>query len=254
MIKNILRTKLEDGQTVYGSFFNFSDPALAEFVANLGWDFLIFDGEHGSVTPGDVGNLSRACELHGVTPLARSPGTEPHLVNRFLDAGAHGVVFPMIENRERALEAVRAVKYPPRGRRGLGVARPSNFLTAISAEDFIPYANEETMVITQVETQAAVDTLDEVLALEGIDVVFVGPLDLSIDLGFPGQFDHPQVKDVIERVARRVVASGKVFGTFAPTSERARYVRDQLGARFIATGLCASISDGCRTFLDGVRG
>ncbi len=254
MIKNILRAKLDEGQTVYGSFFIFSDPTLAEFVANLDWDFLIFDGEHGSVTPDDVGNLSRACELHGVTPLARSPGTEPHLVNRFLDAGAHGVMFPMVESREKALEAVRAVKYPPRGRRGLGVARPSDFLTAISGEDFIPLANEQTMVITQVETQAAVETLEDVLSLQGIDIVFLGPLDLSTDLGFPGQFDHPQVKDVIERVARKVVESGKVLGTFAPTIERVKYVRGELGARFIATDLCAPISEGCRAFLDGVRG
>jgi 4-hydroxy-2-oxoheptanedioate aldolase len=254
MIKNTLRAKLDDGQRVYGSFFIFSDPMLAEFVANLGWDFLVFDGEHGSVTPDDVGDLSRACELHGVTPLARCPGTEPHLVNRFLDAGAHGIVFPMIESRERALVAVRAVKYPPRGRRGLGIARPSDFLTAVSGDDFIQLANEETMIITQVETKAAVDTLDEVLALEGIDIVFVGPLDLSTDMGFPGQFDQPQVKSTIARVARMVVESGKILGTFAPTEERVKYVRDELGARFIATDMCAPISEGCRAFLEAARG
>lgn len=253
MIKNTLRAKLNEGQVVYGSFCVFNDATLAEFVANLGWDFLVFDGEHGSVTPNDIGNLTRACELHGVTPLARCPGTEPHLVNRFLDAGAHGIVFPMIESHEAARSAARAVKYPPLGRRGLGIARPSDFLTAIGGADFTNYANEQTMVITQVETQAGVESLDEVLALEEIDIVFIGSLDLSTDMGFPGQFDHPQVRDVVENVARKVVESGKVLGMITLTTERAKYVRDALGARFIATDLCTPILEGCRAFLEGVR-
>jgi 4-hydroxy-2-oxoheptanedioate aldolase len=253
MIKNTLRAKLQAGQTVYGTFNIFSDATLAEFVATFAWDFMVLDGEHGAVAPDDIGNLSRACELHGVTPLARCPGTEPHLVNRFLDAGAHGVVFLMIEGRAQALEAVRAVKYPPAGGRGLGIARPSKFLSSGDSAAFIKNANRETLIITQVETQRAVDNLEEVLAIEAIDVVFLGPLDLSTDLGFPGQFDHPNVRRGIEYVAERVVSSGKVLGTFAPTGERARFVRDELGVRFIATDLCGPISDGCRSFLEAAR-
>jgi len=253
MITNIVRNKLQTENTVFGPFITSPDPQLAEFIALLGWDFIVFDAEHSSLTPLDIQNFSRACELRSVTPLVRTPGHEAHMVNRYLDAGAHGVMFPMISSGIEAHEAVQAVKYPPIGNRGLAAPRASDFLLNGSGDEYIVHANKETLIIAQVETKEAVDALDEILLIDEIDIVFLGPTDLSTDLGLCEQLEHPKVKGLIEHVSKSVVESGKVFGTFAPTFERARYVRDELGARFIVTDLETHIADGCRIFLDNIR-
>lgn len=252
MIKNLIKNKLQTGATVFGPFFASTDPQLAELVALLEWDFIIFDAEHSSITPFDVENFSRACELRQVTPLVRTPGQEIHMVNRFLDAGAHGIMFPMINNRIEAQGAIQTVKYPPLGRRGLAAPRASDFLVKGSGGEYIIHANKETLTMIQVETKKAVDALDEILSIDQLDIVFLGPTDLSTDLGLCEQFEHPKVKGLIEYVSKAVVESGKVLGTFATSSDRARYVRDELGARFIATDFGVHIAEGCRVFLDNV--
>ena len=160
MIKNLIKNKLQTGATVFGPFFASTDPQLAELVAFLEWDFIIFDAEHSSITPFDVENFSRACELRQVTPLVRTPGHEIHMVNRFLDAGAHGIMFPMINNRIEAQGAIQTVKYPPLGRRGLAAPRASDFLVKGSGGEYIIHANKETLTMIQVETKKAVDALD----------------------------------------------------------------------------------------------
>lgn len=253
MINNIAREKLRNGETVYGTFVDYSDGNLAELLGLLGWDFLAFDAEHGILEARDLTNLSRACELRQVTPIVRTPGRDPQMVNRYLEAGAHGVMFPMINSGAQAEEAVQAVKYPPRGNRGLAAPRVADFGLTAPLGDYIRQANRETLVITQVETREGIDTLDQVLDVEGIDVVFVGPVDLSTNLGLCSQLDHPEVKGAIERIARAVVDSGKVFGIFAGNREKARYVRDELGARFIATYLPFLIIDGSKAYLKDLK-
>jgi 4-hydroxy-2-oxoheptanedioate aldolase len=253
MITNLIRNKLQKGNTVFGPFFTYPDPQLAEFIALLEWDFIVFDAEHSSLTPLDIENFSRACELRSVTPLVRTPGREIHMVNRFLDAGAHGVMFPMINSGIEAHEAIQAVKYPPLGNRGLAAPRASDFLLKGRGDEYIIHANKETLIMIQVETKKAVDALDEILLIDEIDIVFLGPTDLSTDLGLCEQLEHPKVKGLIDYVSKSVVESGKILGTFAPSFERARYVRDELGARFIVTDLGMHIADGCRIFLDNIR-
>jgi 2-keto-3-deoxy-L-rhamnonate aldolase RhmA len=252
MSANLLREKLKDGETTWGPFFSFCDTALAEFSALLGWDFLIFDAEHGSISPKDMEDLSRACELRNVTSIIRTPGRERHNVNRYLDAGAHGIMFPMINSAADASEAIRVAKYPPEGVRGLAVPRASDFLLTMSAADYIANANDQILIIIQVETMRSVDSLEEILSLDGIDVVFLGSTDLSTDMGLCEQLDHPIVKGAIESVAAAVIDRGKILGTIATTPKRAIYVRDQLGARFIATDLTTHIADGCTSFLAAV--
>jgi 4-hydroxy-2-oxoheptanedioate aldolase len=253
VINNIAKTKLQNGETVHGLFAPSSDDTQAELLALLGWDFVLFDCEHGFIEPKDIGKLSRACELHDVTPLVRIPGHHLQTVNRYMDAGAHGAVFPMINTAAQAEEVIQAMKYPPTGSRGLAGPRTADFGLTAPLNEYIQVANRETLVVTQVETRESIDNLDEILAVEEIDVVFVGPMDLSTSMGLCQQVDHPEVKAAIAQVAKAVVTSGKVFGIFVSDWESARYCQDDLGARFIATYINFFITAGSKTYLEKVK-
>ena len=160
----------------------------------------------------------------------------------------------MINSAAEAEEAIQTMKYPPRGRRGLAGPRTADFGLTAPLEEYIRQANRETLVITQVETREAVANLDEVLSIEEIDCVFVGPTDLSTNMGLCGQLDHPEVKGAIAQIAKAVVESGKALGIYVKDSENARYSRDELGARFIATGLSFLVAQGSKAYLKNLKG
>lgn len=253
MIKNIVKEKLKKGDTVHGIFASNADDTQSELLAMLGWDFLVFDGEHGFLEAKDMGNLSRTCELHQVTPIVRIPGMHPQTVNRYMDAGAHGAIFPMINSAAEAEGAIQAMKYPPRGKRGLAGPRTADFGLTAPLDEYIQQANRETLVITQVETREAIANLDEVLDIEEIDCVFVGPTDLSTNMGLCGQLDHPEVKGAIAQIAKAVAKSGKALGIYVKDSDSARYCRDELGARFIATGVSFLVARGSIAYLGNLK-
>lgn len=249
MIVNTTKAKLRAGESVVGAFVRYPDATLTEFVALGGWDFLVFDAEHGVLDPAAVADLSRAAEVRGATPMARVTTNDPSTILRFLDAGAHGVHVPWVNSPEEAERAVRAVKYGPRGIRGLAGNRSGDW---VANADSTAAANDETLVVIQVETAEAVSRIDELVRVDGVDVLFLGPTDLSHSLGRPGDAGHPDVRAAMERVAAAVVPSPKILGVFAGGVDAAAEWRER-GARYLTTGLEQMLRPAMGTFLEAVR-
>ncbi len=252
MLNNAIKARLATGGTVFGCFLRYADASLAEFVALQGWDFVIFDGEHGTLEPRDVENLARAVELRDATPIARVPTNQAHDILRFLDTGICGVHVPWVNTPEAAATAVQSVKYRPLGMRGLAGSRASDWGMSEPIGDYTRRANRETMVVVHIETSEAVDRIDGYVAVDGIDVLFIGPTDLSHSLGHPGDIGHPDVVAAMDRVASAVTASDKVLGVYAGSADAAVHWLDK-GARYIATGPDGFLRAGMGAYLDRVR-
>lgn len=252
LLENTTKRKLQEGRAVYGCFVRQAEPTLAEFVAMQGWDFLIFDGEHGSLEARDIEGLARACELHDVTPLARVTANQPQIILRFLDAGAHGVQVPWVNTAAEVESVITAAKYGPRGERGLAGSRQGGWGNTEALAEFTVRANRETMVIVHIETAAAAAAAEDYIEVDGVDVLFIGPTDLSHSLGHPGNPGHPDVQQVMNRVAEVVVASDKALGIFVGSKASAADWYDR-GARYIATGLEGIIKQGTQAYLPGDR-
>ena len=253
LIENTTKRKLQQGEAVFGCFFRQADPTLAEFVALQGWDFLVFDGEHGSLEARDIEGLVRAAELNGVTPIARVPANEAHVILRFLDAGAHGIHIPWVNTVEGVEQAVMSAKYGPRGLRGLAGSRQGGWGSKEALADFTARANRETMVIIHIETAQAAAAVEDYASIDDVDVLFIGPTDLSHSLGHPGNPDHPDVRRVMERVAGVVTASDKTLGIFAGTPAFAEEWHER-GARYFTAGFEGLVKQGMQTYLTAVRG
>ena len=232
-----LRVSLQSGRTVRGLFVCTYDASLCEFVATLGWDFLILDAEHGPIDTRAMEHIARACELRGTKAIARIPLTSAADVSRFLDAGACGVMVPMVDGPADARRAVELVKYPPLGQRGLGAPRSAGFgVDASTAATVVARANSESLVIVQIESEAAVEHAAEIAAVECVDVMFIGPADLSLRLGVPCEWRHPKFINAVTRVAAVAAEHGKVLGAYAASCEHISWYED-VGARFIASAL-----------------
>jgi 4-hydroxy-2-oxoheptanedioate aldolase len=253
LVENTTKRKLQRGEAVYGCFFRQAEPTLAEFVALQGWDFLVLDGEHGSLEPRDIEGLTRACELTGVTPIARVTTNEPSTILRYLDAGAHGIHVPWVNTAAEVENVVTAAKYGPRGQRGLAGSRQGGWGSKESLGDFTARANRETMVIIHIETAQAAAAVEDYTAVDDVDVLFIGPTDLSHSLGHPGDVSHPDVQRVMEQVAGVVAGSDKTLGIFAGSPGFAAEWYER-GARYFTAGFEGLAKQGMQTYLTAVRG
>lgn len=243
------REKLARGEAVFGCFLRYPDAGLAELLALQGLDFVVFDGEHGTLAPRACEHLVRAVELHGATPGVRVEENRAATILRYLDAGALIVHVPGVHSAADAEDAVRAVKFRPRGDRGLAPSRACGFGARDGYPAYIANANRETQVIVHIESTAAVDAAEEIAAVEGVDVLLFGALDLSHDLGRPGEVEHPELVSCAERVAVATAAAGKVLGA-APGD--AAGVRRWLarGARYVLVTVESFVTPGVEQFLD----
>ncbi|MES1257167.1 MAG: aldolase/citrate lyase family protein, partial [Acidobacteriota bacterium] len=214
MYPNHAKAKLKAGETVIGTYVRHPDNGIAEILCYLGFDFLLFDGEHAPIGERECENLARVCELTGVTSIARVPTNLPWMIGRHLDTGMQGVQIPMVNSAAEAEAAVRAAKYAPLGVRGLAGARAAHYgqRQPFTYPEHIAQSNAETMVIVQVETPASIDALPEIVEIPGIDVIFIGPTDLSLSLGHPGDFKHPDVQAAFNRIIGIVSKSDIALG------------------------------------------
>jgi 4-hydroxy-2-oxoheptanedioate aldolase len=249
---NTTKAKLLAGEPALGLSFLATDPALVEMVAPHGWDYLLLDGEHGPLEVPACENLVRAAEVAGVTPIVRAPANQPHLISRFLDAGAHGIQVPWIESADDAQAAVSAARHFPHGRRGIGGARAQRYGT-ISPADFVEQQNAEVLVIGQIEGPAGVEAASEIAQVPGLDVIFLGSGDLAQSLGVPGQFDHPTLLSALDRAATAVLESGKILGVVARTAAEAVEWRAR-GALYVITTFQGTYAPAARSFLETARG
>ena len=248
------RTKqlLRDGKTAFGCFVRYPDSTLVEVMGHHGWDFFVFDGEHGTLEPHSCEDMVRASELRDVTAIVRVPTNQPHVILRFLDTGALGCQVPWVRTPEDAELAVQSVKYQPRGARGLAGVRAADYGERGVLGDYVRSANEETLVVVQVESASGVDNVDAIAAVDDVDVVFIGPTDLSNSLGLPGDLGHPTVVEHLERAAAGILAAGKVLGVTVADAETAKAWM-QRGARYVTTGVDPILGAGSSRFLAHLR-
>jgi 4-hydroxy-2-oxoheptanedioate aldolase len=252
MRKNTVKEKLKAGRGVAGVFCNLPSPGAVEMLGLMGYDFVIIDAEHGPMGPDICEHMVRAADASGIVPIVRVALNLPQNILRYLDAGALGVQIPMVNTREEAERVVASSKYPPLGRRGLASTRASGYGVGMGQAEYVRMANEETLVVVQVETREALANLEEIAAAETVDVVFLGPTDLSSALGHTGETDHPEVLAAIEDAGKTILRAGKVAGTIARDPEAYKHWRG-LGFQYLATGLTSFISQSGRAYLQGVR-
>lgn len=248
---NLTRAKLEAGESVFGCFFRYREATLAEFVALQGWDFLVYDAEHGSLEARDVEGLCRAAELHGVTPITRVTTNDPSTILRYLDAGSHGIHVPWVNTVEGVEGAVSSAKYWPQGQRGFAGSRAARWGTHEPLGDYTRTANRETLVVVHIETATAVDVIEDFVRVDGVDVLFLGPADLSHSLGHAGEPGHPEVVAALERAAEIVADSEKVLGIYAG-SPAAVERWEERGARYFTAGFEELARSGIASYLSGL--
>ncbi len=193
-----LKDKLVSNQLTIGSWITIGHPSIAEIMTKAGFDWLTVDMEHSAITIVQAQQLIQVIDLCGVTPLVRVGENNPTLIKRVMDAGAHGVIVPMVNTKEDAIKAVNAVKYPPIGARGVGLARAQGY--GLEFGKYKEWVSKESVVVVQIEHIEAVNHLEEILDVDGVDGFIVGPYDLSGSLGRPGEFEHPDVIDALKRV------------------------------------------------------
>ncbi len=181
-----------------GSWIQFAQPAHSEMLANAGFDWLCVDLEHSVIELREAEDLIRIIETKGVTPLVRVSSNDSVQISRVMDAGSHGVIVPRVETADDARMAVNAVFYPPKGSRGVGLARAHKY--GESFDDYLEWISNNALVIPQIESSEAVENLAEILSVDGVAGFMVGPYDLSCSLEVPGKLDHPLVLESLEKI------------------------------------------------------
>lgn len=233
--ENRFKTALANGDMKYGCWAGFADAYATEILATAGFDWLVIDAEH---APNDLRSIMAQLQvLQGTQshPVVRLPVGEAWLIKQVLDAGAQTLLIPLVESAAEARDLVRAMRYPPAGIRGSGaaLARASNFS---GIPDYTITADDQMCLIVQVETRAGIDALDDILAVEGVDGVFIGPSDLAADMGYLGKKHDEPVQQVIRDALTRIKAAGKAPGILATDHGTALRYRDW-GAQFLAVGI-----------------
>ncbi|ENZ3706056.1 TPA: 4-hydroxy-2-oxoheptanedioate aldolase [Serratia marcescens] len=235
MLTNHFKRALQEKRPQIGLWLGLCSSYSAELLAGAGFDWLLIDGEHAPNNVQTVLGQLQAVAPYPSRPVVRPPWNDAVIIKQLLDVGAQTLLIPMIQNAEQARDAVRATRYPPHGVRGVGsaLARASRWNRV---PDYLQQADEQMCVLVQIETREAVKNLDVILQVEGVDGVFIGPADLSADMGFAGNPQHPEVQRTIDDAIARIRAAGKAPGILMANKALAqRYL--EAGALFVAVGV-----------------
>ena len=241
---NVAKEKLASGQVATGIMGNMTSEII-DFVGPLGFDAAWIECEHGSPSWENISDMTRSCDLWGLSSLTRVNSNDPGLITRTLDRGSMGIVVPHINNRESAEAAMGASKFAPLGYRGMFPGRQS-----YGVGDYFHKANDQTMVVVLLEEIEALRNLDEILKVDFIDVFFIAPSDLSQTMGHIGNPGHPEVQEAINMRLDKIVSSGRVAGTLVNDDNVERYI--DRGVKFVMTSWNAWVEKGSRSFLDKI--
>ncbi len=242
MVKNLVKEKMRRGEMAIGTFVNFHAPALVEILGYAGLDFICIDDEHGAFTYPEIEELIRAAELAGTTALVRV-NYDNSAIQKALDRGAAGVVVPMINTRADAEATVRKAKFPPLGTRGAAYSVRAARFGNDKGKEYLDAADDNTLVIVHIETPEAVENFAQIAGVPGVDVVFVGPTDLSVSMGYKAEGPgHPEVQRVIKELFRKGREMGVIMGTLATgTDDLARCKHEGIGyAVTVASGMISA--------------
>jgi 2-keto-3-deoxy-L-rhamnonate aldolase RhmA len=253
MKTNLMKEKLRAGAPVFGVSIMIPSPQIVEMVAAAGFDWVLLDCEHGTLTLESVELMAMAAEASGITAIARPMTRSPEHILQVLDRGVMGVQVPHVNTAQDARDVVAAVKYHPTGRRGLAAGtRAAQYDAHGTLADYVKAANDATLIAIQLEEEAAIKNIDELLQVDDIDVFFVGPSDLSQSMGYPGNPKAPSVAQAIDSSFRKIVTARRTPGTPAV----AESVRDALdkGVRYVYTHLPRLLASSAKTYLENARG
>jgi len=231
---NSLKRSLQSGHVQRGIWLTSGTPILAELAGSAGFDWCLIDGEHGPNTVSEMLPQLQALAISGTPAVVRIANAAAWMVKQVLDLGCQTVLVPMVDDAETAQAMAQAMRYPPDGNRGMGaaLARATGFG---AVADYPHTANAQVCLLVQAESAAAVANIDAIAATDGVDGVFVGPADLSADMGYPGQPDHPEVEKAINHLIARTVAAGKIAGIITFDETRLKEYA-QKGVTFLGVG------------------
>ena len=209
-----IRAAIESREKVYGLTLTFPEPTIAEWAGYIGFDYLHLDAEHGVFDYESVEKMCRTADMHGMTCTARIPDTNTETILRFFDRGVMGILCPHVDNAEQAARITRASRFGPEGERSFGTSRGRDYgLSGKTPAEYQAEFNREVTVSIQIETANAVNTIDEILQVKGIDLITFGPQDLATSLGHPGHPDHPDVTAAMETVRTAVHRAGRLMSS-----------------------------------------
>jgi 4-hydroxy-2-oxoheptanedioate aldolase len=252
MKKNAMKEKLRAGQPAYGVSVMIPSPQIVEMVAAAGFDWVLIDCEHGTITLESVELMAMAAEASGITAIARPVSRSPEHILQVMDRGVMGVQVPHVKSAADARAAVAAVKFHPLGERSIAAGtRAAVYDAHGTLADYVKAANEATLIAVQIEDREAVENLDEILQVDDIDVFFIGPSDLSQSMGHPGNPKAPPVAQAIDSSFRKMVAAKRTPGTPA-TGENLQAVLDK-GVRYIYTHLPRLLASSAKAYLANAR-
>lgn len=235
-MKNKFRKALLDKKLTLGAWMQIGHPAIAEIFAKAGFDWICVDLEHGAINLETMTDIFRTIDAYDCVPVTRLPLNDPVWIHRSLDAGARGLIIPMVKTAAEADKAISEAKYPPRGARGFGYSRANKH--GMDFDQYIATANDEIAMVMQIEHKDAIAHLEEIVSVRGVDGLFIGPLDLSGSMGITGQMDHPDMVVALKRYRGITGNANMSFGMHVvkPNRENVEKTIDQ-GYTMIALGL-----------------
>jgi 4-hydroxy-2-oxoheptanedioate aldolase len=248
-----MKAKLNSGEPVFGLSVMIPSPQLVEMAGGLGFDWVLLDCEHGTIALETLELMIMAAEASGITPIVRPRSRHADEILQVMDRGAAGVQIPHVNSAADARDAVAAVKFHPQGRRSLAVGtRASGYGLGLSMGDYVAAANRETLVCVQIEDEAALPNVEEMLTVDGVDVFFIGPSDLSQSMGYPGNPKAEPVAKAIESTLQKIIAAGKTPGM--PASAEAVRATVARGVRYIYTHVPNLMAAAAGAYLKAARG
>lgn len=249
MRANRLKARLTRGSVAPGLSLMLPSPQLVTVVGRLGFEWVLLDCEHGSISRESLELMTIAAEASGLTAIARPRDASPGAILEVLESGVMGVQVPHVSTAAAAREVVAAVKYHPLGSRGLAArTRPAGYGIGVALDQYAEHANAETLVCIQIEDRDGLDNLPEILEVDGVDVFFLGPSDLSQSLGHPGDADHPDVREAMAHAFETITRAGKTAGSAGGTERWQFYLEH--GATYLYTHLPTVLAAGSREFID----
>ena len=222
MRTSIIKRKLKDGKPALLTQLHLTDASIFEMVSVMGFDGIWMDLEHHSYSLETAGNFIRATRVGSADILARTAKGEFMRMGRLLEMGAQGIMYPRCSNASEAAEVVRWAKFAPLGERGFDGAGADAFYTGIPMDEYVRDANEETFLVIQLEDPNAIEQAEAIAAVEGVDVIMLGPADFSVLSGIPGQFDHPSIEKSLNKIAQAAANAGKHWASTAADANSAK--------------------------------
>lgn len=248
-----LRERLAAGEAVLGLFQLVPHPTVTELAGFAGFDLVVCDTEHTTASLDRIADLVRAADAVGLPSVVRVGATDARTIGHALETSCVGVQLPVVRSAEQAAAAVAATRYPPRGVRGMAIPRRAGFGTLLDTAGWVEASADGVLVVAQVEDAAGVEAVETIAATDGVDVVFVGLTDLSLDLGVPGDYAHPAVQAAVDRTIAAARSAGKAAGFPVGSAAAARELRER-GATYLCFSDVGLLRSAAREALASVRG